>query len=624
MKKILILGFFVYSSTLAQNPKEVPLDSKIENVTVFLNGAQVTRTAKTSLESGKTVLVFKGISQQIDKNSIQVKGSGKFTVNSIVHQLNNKREQTRQDEIARLGNQKETFEDKIKSLRNSLTVYKREEEMLVKNQSVAGTSTGLKIADFKEAIEFQRVRMQEVMNKQLEIEREIAKVEKDIRKVNQQLTVITIAKDQTTSDILVTISSKETIPNTAFSLSYFVKDALWKPTYDVRVDQISEPLNLVYKANVYQFSGEDWKEVKLRLSTADPNQNGTPPVLENWYWGKINNYSSYFKDKGTAPEIITEVSGQVTDGKGQSIPGVSVQLKGSSLGTVSDADGFYHLNIPPNSTLRMLTFSSVGYSSHDEYIRNNKVDVSLTESTNQLQEVVVAGYGAERKFSSAATGISIKKGGSMPIQIEEKEAPTSQSFDILMPYTIPSDGKVYTVDIKEENIPAVYEYYAVPKIDRDAFLTAHVLNWEKYKLLEGDINLYFEGTFLGKSTLSLPNSDTLDFALGRDKNVLISRVKQKEFTKKQFIGNSKTDQLAYEIVVRNTKNKAINLTLDDQFPLTNNKEIDVYNKEAKEAEINNETGKITWKISLDPAKEKKVNFSYSVKYPKSGFIERAD
>lgn len=624
MKKILILGFFVYSGTLAQNPKEVPLDSKIENVTVFLNGAQVTRTAKTSLESGKTVLVFKGISQQIDKNSIQVKGSGKFTVNSIVHQLNNKREQTRQDEIARLGNQKETFEDKIKSLRNSLIVYKREEEMLVKNQSVAGTSTGLKIADFKEAIEFQRVRMQEVMNKQLEIEREIAKVEKDIRKVNQQLTVITIAKDQTTSDILVTISSKETIPNTAFSLSYFVKDALWKPTYDVRVDQISEPLNLVYKANVYQFSGEDWKEVKLRLSTANPNQNGTPPVLENWYWGKINNYSSYFKDKGSAPEIITEVSGQVTDGKGQSIPGVSVQLKGSSLGTVSDADGFYHLNIPPNSTLRMLTFSSVGYSSHDEYIRNNKVDVSLTESTNQLQEVVVAGYGAERKFSSVAAGVSIKKGGSMPIQIEEKEAPTSQSFDILMPYTIPSDGKVYTVDIKEENIPAVYEYYAVPKIDRDAFLTAHVLNWEKYKLLEGDINLYFEGTFLGKSTLSLPNSDTLDFALGRDKNVLISRVKQKEFTKKQFIGNSKTDQLAYEIVVRNTKNKAINLTLDDQFPLTNNKEIDVYNKEAKEAEINNETGKITWKISLDPAKEKKVNFSYSVKYPKSGFIERAD
>ena len=64
---------------------------------------------------------------------------------------------------------------------------------------------------------------------------------------------------------------------------YLVNQSEWYPTYDIRVQDIAKPLTLQMKANIKQQSGEDWKDVKLFLSTGDPNENGTKPTLIPWY-----------------------------------------------------------------------------------------------------------------------------------------------------------------------------------------------------------------------------------------------------------------------------------------------------------------------------------------------------
>ncbi|MDZ7936440.1 MAG: DUF4139 domain-containing protein [Emticicia sp.] len=126
---------------------------------------------------------------------------------------------------------------------------------------------------------------------------------------------------------------------------------------------------------------------------------------------------------------------------------------------------------------------------------------------------------------------------------------------------------------------------------------------------------------MGKSKLNLSNKDTLNLSFGRDKNVLVTRTKLKDFQKKQFIGSYKSEQRAYEISVRNAKNEAINLVLEDQFPVSKIKEVSVEDKDAPEAEINDETGKLSWRKKVLPAKEQKFTFKYTVKSPKSGFVE---
>ncbi len=637
MQKILLFLFLPFLAT-SQNVKNQVIDSKIEKVTVFLNGAAVTRTAKTMLTIGRTELVFQGISPQLDKQSIQLKTEGKFTVLSVVHQLSNVGEKSRQEEITKQETQKTDLEEKIKTERNNLLVYKREEELLLKNQSVGGTSVGMKVAELKEAADFQRIRMQEVLNKQLEIDRTIKKIEKEIQKVNQQLTTLTISQDKTTSEIVVTISAKEMVLDAQFTLSYYVQNAGWTPTYDIRVENITQPLNLAYKANVYQYSGEDWKNIKLSLSTANPKKRGVAPELQTWLLPIKNDYSAYYNSVDVADnQTITQVSGQVKYAQNIGLPGASIQLKGTKFGTTTDVNGFYKLNIPPDfeQKEKILIVNSVGFLSEEKRIITESINFSLVEDAKALDEVVVVGYGTQykRATTGSATRMAddemlMKRAAGMnpskqklSLEIEEKDAPTNQSFDILVPYNVPSDGKVYTVEIKEEAIPAVYEYYCVPKIDVDVFLNAKIINWENYKLLNGEANLFFEGTFLGKSSLNLSNKDTLQLWLGRDKNIVVSRNKLKDFRKKQFIGSNKTDSRSFEIVVKNTKKQAINMVLEDQFPISKLKEITIEDTEAPEAEVNAETGKTTWRFSLEPAKDKKVNLKYTIKSPKSGVVE---
>lgn len=130
------------------------------------------------------------------------------------------------------------------------------------------------------------------------------------------------------------------------------------------------------------------------------------------------------------------------------------------------------------------------------------------------------------------------------------------------------------------------------------------------------MKLYFEDTHLGNSYLNVSNQDTLSISLGRDKGVVVSRNKMTDFRNIQSLGSNKVDSRGYEITVRNTKRQAINLTVEDQFPISKAKEIEVNDQEAEEAEINRETGEITWKLKLDLNKEKILKHKFTVKSPK--------
>jgi len=157
----------------------------------------------------------------------------------------------------------------------------------------------------------------------------------------------------------------------------------------------------------------------------------------------------------------------------------------------------------------------------------------------------------------------------------------------------------------------------VPKIDREAFLVAHITGWENYNLLSGEISLFFEGTYVGKSYLNVRNTnDTLDLSLGRDKGIVVTRVKLKDFTEQKTIGSNKRETRAWDITVRNTKKQAIDLHLEDQLPVSMNKDIQVETIEYSGGRYTQETGNILWRFRLEPSAEKKLRVAFAIKYPK--------
>jgi uncharacterized protein (TIGR02231 family) len=264
-------------------------------------------------------------------------------------------------------------------------------------------------------------------------------------------------------------------------------------------------------------------------------------------------------------------------------------------------------------------YSFIGYVSQELHIGSPTLNVALQPDIQQLNEVAVIGYGT---LEGKAAGVQAKPGSEkkamVPAVAVQEVKQTSVSFRIDIPYSIPTDGKQYAVGMQSYDIPAYYQYSCVPKLDTDAFLTAKITGWEEYHLLAGEANLFFEGTYLGKSLLDVSQTtDTLTLSLGRYKNITVTRTKVEAFTSKQFIGTNRRDTKAWEITIRNKKAQPINVVVYDQFPISTQSEISIDRQEMSGATLDEQSGKLTWQFTLPASQAKKLTTGYTVKYPKN-------
>ncbi|HNB50161.1 MAG TPA: DUF4139 domain-containing protein [Chitinophagales bacterium] len=205
---------------------------------------------------------------------------------------------------------------------------------------------------------------------------------------------------------------------------------------------------------------------------------------------------------------------------------------------------------------------------------------------------------------------------------------TIQEGDMAVEYNIEtlqdveSDNKEHIVAIQEIEMPALYAYHTVPKLDMTAYLLARVTDWSKYNLLAGEANIFFDDNYVGKSYLN-PNvsADTLLISLGRDEKINIKRVKLNDYSAKKILSGNIKETKAFETMIKNNKNTSIEIELLDQFPISKNSQIEVTLEEANGATITEEYGKLVWKIKLQANESKKVKLIYTVKYPKDKQIK---
>ena len=157
----------------------------------------------------------------------------------------------------------------------------------------------------------------------------------------------------------------------------------------------------------------------------------------------------------------------------------------------------------------------------------------------------------------------------------------------------------------------------MPKVDRDAFLTASIRDWERLNLLQGEVSVYFEETFVGKSLLDpMQAADTLRFSLGRDRGIVVERTRQSDFVGRRTIGSGRVQEMAWRIVVRNTRAEEVSLTLCDQLPVSRNGEITVTARELSGGRCDAATGRVEWGRRLRPGERREIVLHYAVRYPR--------
>ncbi|MBC7948697.1 MAG: DUF4139 domain-containing protein [Chitinophagaceae bacterium] len=236
---------------------------------------------------------------------------------------------------------------------------------------------------------------------------------------------------------------------------------------------------------------------------------------------------------------------------------------------------------------------------------------------DKLNEVVITAQGAAYEQKDTRSSTTTIDPSTLQQFTSLTQGQLNTNFDIDLPYDVESNGKLHSVTIKDQEIDCVLKNYAIPRVDKDAYLMAEVADWQNLDLLPGDANIIMDNTYIGKSVID-PNTtaDTLNLSLGKDRRLAIKRSLVKELSSLKAIGNHNRQTFTYEIIIKNNKLTDVNLLLKDQYPLSSIKEVEVKLEDGHEASVNEELGVLTWKISLKPGESKKVRFTYAVKYPK--------
>lgn len=534
MKKVTLL-FFVFSSTLfAQKP--IFTTAKVKNATVYFNGAELNQNTTVNIPAGTSEIVIKNVANYLNENTIQVGAPSSLTVLSVQFTNNyiseyeidesNPAIKKVRDSIAIV--QKEIGKVQIEKVSNNKTI-----ELLDKNQMVAGANVGLNVAELMKLADYYKNKRNELSTIIVTLNEKEQKLNEKLNKLNTKLEVNTKNEEKTSTGKLILQVMNEVAGNIPLDISYITNSASWSPFYDLRADSIKEPINMMYKAQVVQNTGVDWKKVKLTLSSGNPNQNNQQPILNAWF---LRYGTPYGYDQNA----------------------VQNKLQGKVSG----------IQISPSDDLAM----SLSPSSVSNYTTINE---------NQL----------------------------------------NVSFDIDIPYDVLSNGKVHSVALKEIKLPASYKYYAAPKVDKDAFLLAEINDYSKYNLLPGEANIIFEGMYVGKTVIN-PNqtADTLNLSMGRDKKITVKREKIADKSGTKFLSSYKEQTFTYDITIRNNKKESVDMLLKDQYPLSTDKEITIELLDDGKADVNPETGILTWKLKLSSNETKKIRISYKVKYPKDQII----
>ncbi len=653
MKNVILVLCFLFPFWLTAQNDTVKLESKIIDVTVFYQGAQITRNASLNLPKGSYVLVVKKLPRELDESSIQVKGIASCQILSVKSQM----QQTTLNDVAPLKEIKksiEDLEDQFRLLNSKLAVFDKEEKLLWDNRQLSKSDKGLTPQQLKEGADFYRSRLNEINQESFKVRKEMRETKDRIQELQKKQNQLLVEYGREYKEIIICIDCDKNITS-SISFSYLVKSAGWTPGYDFRVEEVTEPITISYNAKIFQNTGEDWKQVKLKLSGSDPLQNSMKPELYDWILEQNNQTRAKAK---IFKSDVGALKGKVIDKNTlEPIPFANIlvlQNKNQLGGTTTDIDGNFTLKpLPPGIVDVKITY--VGYK--PMVVNNVRIfessatfqEFKLEASTTSIEVCEVVDYkipliskdqpmsgetisGDEinsmpgrspQSIQSVSAFSKTRYSTSKPLQTTDyiannlQQNITSQEFQIDAPYSILSDGRDYQLRIKDVKAPSFYYYLAIPKADPDPFLICNIPDWHRLNLAPSNYNIYFKGTFVGESVINTDEkSDTLQLSLGRDKNLFVSRTRIKEQSDKKMNDNTVRETQAWNITVKNTRKVPVHFKLEDQYPTTQLKNITINLIEAPDAIVDPVTGKLKWDFTLNPNDKKEFKFIYSVKYPR--------
>lgn len=792
-KQIITLLLLIVSCFVTQNlfADTLTVKSTIEKVTVYKQGALVSRKAHVKIPAGVTVVKVPMLSPMFNQKSIQV---GVTNADISLGKVDVEMEMPNRDSVAKINDSlvKRTtiLTDSIDLIHSYKNVLDQERIVLLDNNNIGGDK-GFDADRLSDVAAFLRKDLSEIVDLQLGYDQCQKRLDLEKQNLSQEIKLLDERALIPKAALYVTLVAKSSA-ETILDFSYVVDQAKWTPFYELRISENSPSINVTKKVMVNQKSKEDWNDVKMTVTTTNPSSNNARPELKRYTLPKSYSGSS----SASTERKMVKVMGTVRDNRG-SIDGVLVNCLSANVSAQTDASGFYEILVPENSSLKfthsshktvdksvrgdnvvmmnvvmnedasaiygnnvrikgvvrdakeplpfanvvvkgttnetntdmdgnyeivvplgaVLEFSYAGYETQTRKITNKTSSIlNVTLSEEMLDELVVTGYGIQRKsdeervtpsidqaLAGRVSGVKVTSSSGQPGQassvrvrgvpslsgaeplyvvdgvpmgdgtsnplasinpadilsmevlkdasatsiygsrassgvvfiITKKGAVGSElylsKFSKLQDYTaeattlnsIPSDGSEHEATLSKLSIPAKFSYYAAPKITPNVYMLAEVPKWRDYELQKGKLRVFLDNTYVGDSYWTpIEIQDTLHFSVGVEKNIGVERSLKATKERNNLLKTSKKVTRNWLIVVKNNKETAVDVVVEDQIPVSTKSDVKVNLLESSGAVVTQNEGRLKWNLHLAPGEKRELNVNYEVTVKDEDLFEK--
>ena len=364
VQKIALLMALVSSSVFADN------NITLDKVTLFLQGAELQGQATVSLKKGESEIVLTGIADGIKPDSINVGFDVKSNVKILSVSLDEKHPKINENssEINALDQQLLQLQNKLNTTIIQLKAVNEQIELLKGNRLEKLTKIDNDdLAQLKKVMDFIKTNLVIALDEQYQLQQEIEQLTFQVTECQTKIDKQKQAQEALVSAVVVKVHAQNdiTLPVT---LSYITNKAGWKPVYDIQVKDIDSPLQLTYKADIYQNSGIDWQDINFSLSTSQPRESLKSSELWTWHINTLSDEGGFFFSKSDYDEK-SEKESRSRKPSDEDFP--------NELGVNTQFEVNLPYTIKTNNQSDLLTIQNKEVKAQYHYVATPKIDNSV-------------------------------------------------------------------------------------------------------------------------------------------------------------------------------------------------------------------------------------------------------
>lgn len=524
--------------------------SRVSHVTVYTASALITRDVEVPEGTGLMELIVNPLPPQVVDGTLYSEGNEGIRILTTRYRTR-AIEQDVREEVKKLNEERKKLAISKQEMEAKQQVLNDNLALLVKLEGFTGatmqhlTEKGLLSAD--QTISLSKYIMETRATKS----DELAKLRQMIQ-ANQEsdqflarkLSEVAGGTNRTERDAVITINKANQAP-ARIRLNYLVSQASWTPQYKFRAGREKEAVQVEYLAAIRQQSGEEWSNVTITLSTAQPMLNAAPPEL-----------------RALAMNVVPmSMAGQAGGGKG------SAAIAGKQLSFALQQGQAQAPEPPSANNTPQDKLSSARDNRQRAQLEVNKKNF---QAANSLWNEAAA---AEQSLQLLTT-----KEEEMQVAINDafggaSEGPTV-TYKLPSGISIPNRHDEQVVEVARLSLAPDYYYKAIPVLTRHVYRLANLTNKSEMVLLPGEATMYQGTDFVGRTQLNLVAiGERFTVGFGVDPQLQVNRKLVDKV--RNLKGANQELQYDYRILISSYKTEPVNVQVWDRLPQSETEAINI-------------------------------------------------